>query len=45
MRKHLTCSEGIGFLKNVEIAPGAGTAVHDSSTFLWAVRGSENSGM
>lgn len=46
MRRHLTRSEGRGLLTNVGIAPGAGTAVHDSSPFLWAVAGSEeNSGV
>lgn len=31
---HLKHSEGTEFLTNVEIAPGAGTAAHDSSPFL-----------
>jgi len=35
MRRHLTRSEGVEFLTNVEIAPKTGTAVRDSSHFLF----------
>lgn len=46
MRRRVTPSEGVGLLTNVETAPGAGTAAHGSSPFLWAAGGNEEkSGM